>query len=73
MLISISNLKTDEFNSVNSISFDVDESTTADALVHQVITPLLVSQGFHISSVKKAYQEAVEDITALEDSIKDPL
>ena len=61
----------DQFNHVSSISMEVGEDITSVNLITQVITPLLVAEGYHINSIKTAYEVGAVEIEELIDSLKD--
>ena len=64
---------TGQYNILNSVSYTYDSDATVSDLVDQIITPALVSLGFHVSAIRRAYIDAADDISDLEDSIKGPI
>lgn len=58
-----------EYAILESVSYTFSDEATTTELVHQVLTPTLVSLGYHVSSIKRAYENAAAEIAELEDSI----
>lgn len=71
MTITVTDFPNSIFNHVDSVSISFSDEITATNLVTDVLTPLLTTLGYHISSVGSAYTAGAEDIAELEDSIKD--
>jgi hypothetical protein len=69
MYLSITGNKVDQFRASASHVIELDEDITASDLVLQGIIPLMHTQGYHISSIKRALEVGADDLAELEDSI----
>jgi hypothetical protein len=69
MYLSITGNKVDQFRASASHVIELSEDITASDLVLQGIIPLMHTQGYHISSIKRALEAGADDIAELEDSI----
>jgi hypothetical protein len=69
MYLSITGNKVGQFRASASHVIELSEDITASDLVLQGVIPLMHTQGYHISSIKRALEEGAYEIADLEDSI----
>lgn len=68
----IAHRPTNQFNSVSSISFEIDEDVDLPTLLEQAVTPLILALGYEPASLHRCYIDAAADLLESAQLLQEP-